>query len=145
MGCVDFGDDRASSSDRRGEVTTGDGIEGEREVVWSEDEDGAIQGFLLAADTGCGIDGRACKAACANCLCREAELIYGAWELNRTKPWLDWQSGFGICRCDKRILCGFEVGCIGIQELCTDFGIQTAHRGFGSCCCGQDCVDILWA
>jgi hypothetical protein len=145
VGCVDFGDDRASSSDRRGEVTTGDGIEGEREVIWSEDEDCAIEGFLLAADTGCGIDGRACKAACANCLCREAKLIDGTWELDRSKAWLNWQTGFGICRSDKRILCGFQVGCIGIKELCPNFGIKATHRGFRSGSSGQDCVDILWA
>ena len=145
MGCVDFGDDRASSSNRRGKVTTSDGIEGEREVVWSENEDCAIEGFLLAADTGCGVDGWACKAACANCLCSEAELIHGAWKLDRTKSWLNWQTGFGICRCDKRILCSFEVRSIGFKKLCTDFGIKAAHRDFGSRCCGQDCVNILWA
>jgi hypothetical protein len=142
---VDFGDDRASRCDRSGKVTTGNGIEGEWEVVWPEDEDCAIEGFLLAADTGSGIDGRACKAACANCFCREAELIDGAWQLDRSKTWLNWQTSFGICRCDKRILCGFEVSCIGFKELRPNFGIQAAHRCFGLCGSGQDCVYILWA
>jgi hypothetical protein len=142
---VNFGDDRASSCNRGGEVPTGDGIEGEREVIWSENEDGAIQGFLLAADTGCGIDGRACKAACSNRLCRQAELIDGTWKLDGSEAWLCRKPGFGICRSDKRILCGFKIRSIGFKELRPDFCIKTAHRDFGSRCCGQDCVDILWA
>jgi hypothetical protein len=135
VGCVDFGDDRASSSDRCGEISTSDGIECEWEVIRTKDENGAIEGFLLAADTGCSIDGRTCKAASAHCLCGEAELVHGAWEFNRTKARLDWQTGFGISRSDKRILRGFEVRCIGIEELRPNFGIQAAHRGFslGSC------------
>ena len=69
VGCVDFCDDRASSCNRSGEISTSDGIEGEWEVVRAKDENGTIEGFLMAADTSCGVDGRACKAACTNCLC----------------------------------------------------------------------------
>jgi hypothetical protein len=130
-----FGDDRASGSNRCGEISTSDGIECEWEVVRAEDQNCAIEGFLLATDASCGIDCRTSKAACAHRLCGEAELIHGAWKLYRSKAWLYGQASFGICSSDERILRGFEVGCIGIQKLCPDFGIKAAHRSFrsGSC------------
>jgi hypothetical protein len=129
---MDLCDDRASGSNRCGEISTSDGIECEWEVVRAEDQNRAIEGFLLATDTGCGIDCRASKAACAHRLCGEAELIHGAWKLYRSKAWLDRQASFSICCSDERILSGFKVGCIGIQKLCPDFGIEAAHRGFCS-------------
>jgi hypothetical protein len=132
VGCVNFGDDGAAGSNRCCEISTSDGIECEWEVVRAEDQNRAIEGFLLATDTSCGIDCRARIAAGTNSLCSKAKLIHSTWKLDGSKTWLNGQARFGICGSNKRVFGSFKVGCIGIEELCPDFGIEAAHRGFRS-------------
>ena len=142
MGRMRLGDHRVAGGKSGGEITAGDAIEGEREIVRPQHQHRATQRAEYGAQVGGGVDRGPGPAAVTRGLGGLAQLAGGARQLAVAQAPFERQAGLAMRGFDQGVGTRLDGGGVGVEEGADALARQLRHLGGGTLAGVQHRVQI---